>query len=241
MTKQEMQLALAKRMEKLAQEYGYKWKYPAQCYFLTKNDALNKFEVGGMTYNYPPLLILNGFQHSITYKPLGKIVGTLIKKHKLSCCRDELIFTLFDPKHQLPFRSDISPVDYSRYEVRTYEDLEPALSLFEQYFLECALPFFEKYATLPQYLAYLDSIEGQNKDNFFHQSMLGIHNPDDRDFYLLALYRLCNDARYKDFLQIAEERQKKYALKLNGVFQGPYAVFLELKSVLEKTKPLYNI
>ncbi|MRJ10123.1 hypothetical protein EDL98_03365 [Ornithobacterium rhinotracheale] len=119
-------------------------------------------------------------------------------------------------------------------EVVTKEDVDYIKNLFLKFYKEKALPFFEKWKDLTVLYEYIkDKTEEELWD------ILGQFAPMKK----AVILRLCNDCNYQDFMNDYYEKQKEYYEEdpedIDNIRY--YNAAKELKEVLDKTAPIYNV
>ncbi|MRJ10125.1 hypothetical protein EDL98_03385 [Ornithobacterium rhinotracheale] len=114
------------------------------------------------------------------------------------------------------------------------EDIEYVAELFTKFYKEDALPYFEHWNSVTVLYEY---IKGKTEEELW--DILGQFAPMKK----AVILRLCNDSNYQDFMNDYYEKQKEYYEEdpedIDNIRY--YKASKELKEVLDKTKPVYNV
>ncbi|MGP6558181.1 hypothetical protein ACT4R9_07435 [Ornithobacterium rhinotracheale] len=107
--------------------------------------------------------------------------------------------------------------------------------IFKEQYLKNILPFFEKWKDLTVLYEYIKGKERREELS----EILGQF----WQFKKAAILRLCNDSNYQDFMNDYYEKQKEYYEEdpedIDNIRY--YNAAKELKEVLDKTAPIYNV
>uniref|UniRef100_UPI0039A4849E hypothetical protein n=1 Tax=Ornithobacterium rhinotracheale TaxID=28251 RepID=UPI0039A4849E len=120
-------------------------------------------------------------------------------------------------------------------EVVTKEDVDYIKNLFLKFYKEKVLPFFEKWKDLTVLYEYIKGKERREELS----EILGQF----WQFKKAAILRLCNDSNYQEFIdQFVKRREEILELRPDSIDVQRYCqAAKELKEVLDKTAPIYNV
>ncbi|GIM49489.1 hypothetical protein CAPN003_09410 [Capnocytophaga stomatis] len=118
--------------------------------------------------------------------------------------------------------------------VSIYES-ETIIEIFNLFYTQEALPFFEKWHSLNVLYEYIKNKESREELS----EILGQF----WQFKKATILRLCNDSNYQIFMDnFVKRREEILALRPDSVdVQRYYNASKELKEILDKTKPIYNL
>ncbi|MCK0202517.1 hypothetical protein MWN41_05735 [Ornithobacterium rhinotracheale] len=172
-----------------------------------------------------------GFEKNIAFLDIEKIIVPILGKNNL-------VASDADYKNQLQtFKivvEDNNQLPAEGRKIEKEEDIEYVAELFIKFYKEKALPFFEKWKDLTVLYEYIkDKTEEELWD------ILGQFAPMKK----AVILRLCNDINYQEFMNDYYEKQKEYYEEdpedIDNIRY--YNAAKELKEVLDKTAPIYNV
>lgn len=209
-------------------------------YFIHKSDFV-KFNIGISYRNQDnDYKNINGvyirystFNCHIAFPEIEKILHPILSKNKLfgmSITTDEIYssFSVPDRPHMFVGGKEDGVI------IRSEEEIMPIIDLFKKFYHEEALPFFEHWHSLTVLYDYIKDLP---EDDLW--DILGQFAPMKKAIIL----RLCNDSNYQGYMDNYHNRRKGiYEQYPNEkVAKQYYNASKELKEVLAKTEPVYNI
>ena len=114
-------------------------------------------------------------------------------------------------------------------------EYEEVVNIFNLFYKQEALPFFEKWKDLNVLYEYIkDKTEREELSEILGQFW---------QFKKAAILRLCNDSSYEDFMtKFVNRREEILKMRPESIdVQRYYNASKELKQVLDNTKPIYNV
>lgn len=171
---------------------------------------------------------LKGFYYGVNFIEMESIVSPILQKNELVGREykakniDDSFYIEKEKKHNL---SDDG--------VSIYEG-ETIIEIFDLFYDQEALPFFEKWKDLSVLYEY---IKDKTEDELW--DILGQFAPIKK----ATILRLCNDPNYQSFIDnFVKRREEILALRPDSIdVQRYYHASKELKEILDKTEPVYNI
>ncbi|MGP6558182.1 hypothetical protein ACT4R9_03735 [Ornithobacterium rhinotracheale] len=160
---------------------------------------------------------------------IENIVAKILYKNKITAVKPKDIYntimTRNYKKYRLPTEGIL--IDSERKVIEI-------CNLFDQFYYEYFTPFYEKWKDLTVLYEYIkDKTEEELWD------ILGQFAPMKK----AVILRLCNDCNYQDFMNDYYEKQKEYYEEdpedIDNIRY--YNAAKELKEVLDKTAPIYNV
>lgn len=170
---------------------------------------------------------IKGFYYAVNFIEMELIIIPILTKNKLfGDVKPENIDESFWVQKNTRYTLSDDGKDISKY--------EEVVNIFNLFYKEEALPFFEKWKDLSVLYEY---IKDKTEDELW--DILGQFAPMKK----ATILRLCNDPNYQSFMDNYYQKQKEY------FEQDPedidniryYNASKELKEVLDKTKPIYNL
>ena len=115
------------------------------------------------------------------------------------------------------------------------EKVKEVCFLFDKFYSEYFLPFYQKWSSLNALYEFVKDKEGREELN----DILGQF----WQFKKAAILRLCNDKNYQKYMDTIYEREKKYFEEAPNDIDNIryYNAAKELKELLDKTEPVYNV
>ncbi|CAM3290595.1 hypothetical protein [Empedobacter stercoris] len=218
-------------------------------FLINKNYTLNKtLEQGSHVFNYHKceINVLNrigfiistkennivfwGFTVYINYLLLEEIVIPILSNNDLigkSLPSDVYNSFYGQNEFKIPIINELS--------LNNKEDIDRVNSIFYNFYEESIVPFFEKWNNLNVLYEFIKDKEGRDE---LHD-ILGQF----WQFKKVAILRLCNDKNYQEYMDAIYEREKKYFDEDPNDIDNIryYNAAKELKEVLDKIEPVYNI
>ena len=170
---------------------------------------------------------IKGFYYAVNFIEMELIIIPILTKNKLfGDVKPENIDESFWVQKDTRYTLSDDGKDISEY--------EEVVNIFNLFYKEEALPFFEKWKDLNVLYEYIkDKTEEKLWD------ILGQFAPMKK----AVILKLCNDSNYQGFMDSYFQKQKEY------VDEDPedidniryYNASKELKQVLDNTEPIYNV
>jgi hypothetical protein len=115
------------------------------------------------------------------------------------------------------------------------EKAKEVCTLFDKFYIQYFFPFYQKWNSLYTLYEFIKDKEGREE---LHD-ILGQF----WQFKKAAILRLCNDKNYQEYMNTIYKREKKYFDEDPNDIDNIryYNAAKELKEVLDKTEPVYNI
>ena len=170
---------------------------------------------------------IKGFYYAINFIEMELIIIPILTKNKLfGDVKPENIDESFWVQKNTRYTLSDDGKDISEY--------EEVVNIFNLFYKEEALPFFEKWKDLSVLYEYIkDKTEEELWD------ILGQFAPMKK----AVILKLCNDSNYQGFMDSYFQKQKEYFDEdpedIDNIRY--YNVSKELKQVLDNTKPIYNV
>ncbi|ATA78027.1 hypothetical protein CGC47_02140 [Capnocytophaga canimorsus] len=143
---------------------------------------------------------------------------------------DEISSSFFNKDEKKIFLGEIGEGIF----IKNDTDIENLISELQLFFSNEALPFFEKWHNLNVLYEY---IKDKTEDELWE--ILGQFAPMKK----AVILRLCNDSNYQSFMDNYFQKQKEYFEEdpedIDNIRY--YNVAKELKEILDKTEPIYNL
>lgn len=171
---------------------------------------------------------LKGFFYGVNFIQMEKIIAPILEKNEIvgELYKAENINDSFFVKKSSEYTLTDRGIDIS--------NDSKIKEIFNLFLINDALPFFEKWKDLTVLYEYIkDKTEEELWD------ILGQFAPMKK----AVILRLCNDCNYQDFMNDYYEKQKEYYEEdpedIDNIRY--YNAAKELKEVLDKTAPIYNV
>lgn len=218
-------------------------------FLINKNYTLNKtLERGSVGFNYYKceINVLNrigfiistkennivfwGFTVYINYLLLEEIVTPILSNNNLigkSLPSDVYNSFYGQNEFEIPIIDELS--------LNNKEEIDIVNTIFYNFYEESIVPFFAKWDSLNTLYEFIkDKTEVEELE-----SILGIF----WEFKKAAILRLCNDKNYQECMDNIYDREKKYFEEDSNDIDNIryYNAAKELKEVLDKTAPVYNV
>lgn len=173
------------------------------------------------------------FWSSIAYPEMENIIHPILAKNDLfgtSISTDEISSSFYiDSKTKMFLGQDEQGVF-----IKNDSDIQCFINKLNLFFEEIASPFFEKWHNLNVLYEY---IKDKNEDELW--DILGQFAPMKK----ATILKLCNDPNYQTFMDDYFNKQKEYFEEdpedIDNIRY--YNASKELKEILDKTKPIYNL
>ena len=231
MTKQELRNYIKEEVFPLATHYGFtKWRNGSQgatCLKITE-EAQFKFVYGIFTYNHYKLSSMTAY---ITFPHLELIVMPILERSGL-----------YGKGSMQTYISN--RIDYNTFQnyfekempVSTETDLKPVIEIYKKSIVEDFVPYFDKFSNLNKFYHF---IKDENDPKILQNWLFSIMH----EFSLATIYRLCNDERYESYINDYYNKRKYWYEKFpDDTDQKRYwKAINELKEVLDRTPPIYNL
>ena len=170
---------------------------------------------------------IKGFYYAVNFIEMELIIIPILTKNKLfGDVKPENIDESFWVQKDRRYTLSDDGKDISEY--------EEVVNIFNLFYKEEALPFFEKWKDLNVLYEYIkDKTEEELWD------ILGQFAPMKK----AVILKLCNDSNYQGFMDSYFQKQKEYFDEdpedIDNIRY--YNASKELKQVLDNTKPIYNV
>ena len=170
---------------------------------------------------------IKGFYYAVNFIEMELIIIPILTKNKLfGDVKPENIDESFWVQKDRRYTLSDDGKDISEY--------EEVVNIFNLFYKEEALPFFEKWKDLNVLYEYIkDKTEEELWD------ILGQFAPMKK----AVILKLCNDSNYQEFMDSYFQKQKEYFDEdpedIDNIRY--YNASKELKQVLDNTKPIYNV
>ena len=170
---------------------------------------------------------IKGFYYAVNFIEMELIIIPILTKNKLfGDIKPENIDESFWVQKDTRYTLSDDGKDISEY--------EEVVNVFNLFYKEEALPFFEKWKDLNVLYEYIkDKTEEELWD------ILGQFAPMKK----AVILKLCNDSNYQEFMDGYFQKQKEYFDEdpedIDNIRY--YNASKELKQVLDNTKPIYNV
>ena len=170
---------------------------------------------------------IKGFYYAVNFIEMELIIIPILTKNKLfGDVKPENIDESFWVQKDTRYTLSDDGKDISEY--------EEVVNIFNLFYKEEALPFFEKWKDLNVLYEYIkDKTEEELWD------ILGQFAPMKK----AVILKLCNDSNYQEFMDSYFQKQKEYFDEdpedIDNIRY--YNASKELKQVLDNTKPIYNV
>ncbi|CEN47509.1 hypothetical protein ACILFQ_05900 [Capnocytophaga canimorsus] len=170
---------------------------------------------------------IKGFYYAVNFIEMELIIIPILTKNKLfGDVKPENIDESFWVQKNTRYTLSDDGKDISKY--------EEVVNIFNLFYKEEALPFFEKWKDLNVLYEY---IKDKTEDELWE--ILGQFAPMKK----AVILRLCNDSNYQSFMDNYFQKQKEYFEEdpedIDNIRY--YNVAKELKEILDKTEPIYNL
>ncbi|MFK8377184.1 hypothetical protein [Capnocytophaga canimorsus] len=173
------------------------------------------------------------FWASIAYPEMENILHPILAKNELFgkyISTDEISSSFFNKDEKKIFLGEIGEGIF----IKNDTDIKNLISELQLFFSNEALPFFEKWHNLNVLYEY---IKDKTEDELWE--ILGQFAPMKK----AVILRLCNDSNYQSFMDNYFQKQKEYFEEdpedIDNIRY--YNVAKELKEILDKTEPIYNL
>ena len=170
---------------------------------------------------------IKGFYYAVNFIEMELIIIPILTKNKLfGDVKPEKIDESFWVQKDTRYTLSDDGKDISEY--------EEVVNIFNLFYKQEALPFFEKWKDLNVLYEYIkDKTEEELWD------ILGQFAPMKK----AVILKLCNDSNYQEFMDSYFQKQKEYFDEdpedIDNIRY--YNASKELKQVLDNTKPIYNV
>ncbi|WP_238423800.1 hypothetical protein [Capnocytophaga genosp. AHN8471] len=170
---------------------------------------------------------IKGFYYAVNFIEMELIIIPILTKNKLfGDVKPENIDESFWVQKDTRYTLSDDGKDISEY--------EEVVNIFNLFYKQEALPFFEKWKDLNVLYEYIkDKTEEELWD------ILGQFAPMKK----AVILKLCNDSNYQGFMDSYFQKQKEYFDEdpedIDNIRY--YSASKELKQVLDNTKPIYNV
>jgi len=170
---------------------------------------------------------IKGFYYAVNFIEMELIIIPILTKNKLfGDVKPENIDESFWVQKDTRYTLSDDGKDISEY--------EEVVNIFNLFYKEEALPFFEKWKDLNVLYEYIkDKTEEELWD------ILGQFAPMKK----AVILKLCNDSNYQGFMDSYFQKQKEYFDEdpedIDNIRY--YNASKELKEILDNTKPIYNV
>ena len=170
---------------------------------------------------------VKGFYYAVNFIEMELIIIPILTKNKLfGDVKPEKIDESFWVQKDTRYTLSDDGKDISEY--------EEVVNIFNLFYKQDALPFFEKWKDLNVLYEYIkDKTEEELWD------ILGQFAPMKK----AVILKLCNDSNYQEFMDSYFQKQKEYFDEdpedIDNIRY--YNASKELKQVLDNTKPIYNV
>ena len=170
---------------------------------------------------------IKGFYYAVNFIEMELIIIPILTKNKLfGDVKPENIDESFWVQKDTRYTLSDDGKDISEY--------EEVVNIFNLFYKEEALPFFEKWKDLNVLYEYIkDKTEEELWD------ILGQFAPMKK----AVILKLCNDSNYQEFMDSYFQKQKEYFDEdpedIDNIRY--YNASKELKEILDNTKPIYNV
>ena len=170
---------------------------------------------------------IKGFYYAVNFIEMELIIIPILTKNKLfGDVKPEKIDESFWVQKDTRYTLSDDGKDISEY--------EEVVNIFNLFYKEEALPFFEKWKDLNVLYEYIkDKTEEELWD------ILGQFAPMKK----AVILKLCNDSNYQEFMDSYFQKQKEYFDEdpedIDNIRY--YNASKELKQVLDNTEPIYNV
>jgi len=163
---------------------------------------------------------IKGFYYAVNFIEMELIIIPILTKNKLfGDVKPENIDESFWVQKDTRYTLSDDGKDISEY--------EEVVNIFNLFYKEEALPFFEKWKDLNVLYEYIkDKTEEELWD------ILGQFAPMKK----AVILKLCNDSNYQEFMDSYFQEQKEYFDNIRY-----YNASKELKEILDSTEPIYNV
>ena len=171
---------------------------------------------------------IKGFYYAVNFIEMELIIIPILTKNKLfGDVKPENIDESFWVQKDTRYTLSDDGKDISEY--------EEVVNIFNLFYKEEALPFFEKWKDLSVLYEYIkDKTEREELSEILGQFW---------QFKKAAILRLCNDSNYQGFMDSYFQKQKEYFDEdpedIDNIRY--YNASKELKEILDNTKPIYNV
>ena len=170
---------------------------------------------------------IKGFYYAVNFIEMELIIIPILTKNKLfGDVKPEKIDESFWVQKDIRYTLSDDGKNISEY--------EEVINIFNLFYKQDALPFFEKWKDLNVLYEYIkDKTEEELWD------ILGQFAPMKK----AVILKLCNDSNYQEFMDSYFQKQKEYFDEdpedIDNIRY--YNASKELKQVLDNTKPIYNV
>ena len=170
---------------------------------------------------------IKGFYYAVNFIEMELIIIPILTKNKLfGDVKPENIDESFWVQKDTRYTLSDDGKDISEY--------EEVVNIFNLFYKQDALPFFEKWKDLSVLYEYIkDKTEEELWD------ILGQFAPMKK----AVILKLCNDSNYQEFMDSYFQKQKEYFDEdpedIDNIRY--YNASKELKQVLDNTEPIYNV
>lgn len=170
---------------------------------------------------------IKGFYYAVNFIEMELIIIPILTKNKLfGDVKPEKIDESFWVQKDTRYTLSDDGKDISEY--------EEVVNIFNLFYKQEALPFFEKWKDLNVLYEYIkDKTEEELWD------ILGQFAPMKK----AVILKLCNDSNYQEFMDSYFQKQKEYFDEdpedIDNIRY--YNASKELKEILDNTKPIYNV
>ena len=170
---------------------------------------------------------IKGFYYAVNFIEMELIIIPILTKNKLfGDVKPEKIDESFWVQKDIRYTLSDDGKNISEY--------EEVINIFNLFYKQDALPFFEKWKDLNVLYEYIkDKTEEELWD------ILGQFAPMKK----AVILKLCNDSNYQGFMDSYFQKQKEYFDEAPEDIDNIryYNASKELKQVLDNTKPIYNV
>jgi hypothetical protein len=231
MTKQELNNFIKEAIFPLASQYGFtKWKGGTQGASFSKTTKEANFLIGYgfLTYNYYKIGSMTAY---ITFPNLELIVMPILEKNHLhgkGSIKTYISNSLDYQNFKNYFDGEIP--------IYTELDLIPVIEVYKKSIVEDFIPYFEQFSDLNKFY---HVIKDENDRDVLSKMLCSIMY----EFKLATIYKLCNDSRYESYINsYYNSRKIVYDYQPHDLDSQRYwQAVQDLKEVLDRTPPIYNV
>lgn len=225
----EVRLMLFSAIEGLAKEKGFKQnKYPQGGGLLRISKSITD-TIGWGMLDYGERKQFLGFSAWNCHNEVREITLPVLINHKLvgSGSKIKNWSYTFYPKEGIPIKS------MNDFEFKKLEDIEFIKEIYIDFFLNEALPYYEKWNSVLKVYDYVKDIENDRETGLGQFPV----------YEKAVIMRLCNDKRYKEYFYNYYLQKEDYYKATPD--ENDTIVYLnaakEMMGILDEIKPKYNL
>jgi hypothetical protein len=231
MDTKELDNLIRSKMTVLADEKGFKIRTSREGGGLKKKTEYVVMDCGYAKYSWVDEHSLSGFYAAVGYPVLEKLVtpilvnSNLLGSDALKICNtysisNAAVKNCFEYPHKI---------------LMTEESLLPFITTFKLFLIEDAFPFFEQFSNLNKFYNFIKN------ETHIEKVWTILGRP--YELKLATLYRLCNDNSYESIIdEFIEQISTDLRRDSSEINHHRYLkASLELKKVLDRTAPIYNV